>query len=224
MRRVHVLIEGQTEELVLRDLLLPYLEGLQIQASYNILITRRQGSAPAGRGGVSSWNRIEPMLRHLLRDPTLDRVTTIFDYYAFPSDAPGMRERARQRDPYSAVRYVETELAAAIGDRRFVPFLVLHEIEAWVLSSMRAHAEPLALRVAIQNMVDQAGGPELVNGSQQTAPSKRLERLFERHLRRKYLKTTDGPASLRGHSVEALRADCPHFDQWLTTLTTPEPS
>jgi Domain of unknown function (DUF4276) len=57
----------------------------------------------------------------------------MFDYYAFPADAPGMADRPHG-SPYARIQHVESALVKAIDDKRFVPNLILHEIEAWVFA------------------------------------------------------------------------------------------
>ncbi len=107
-------------------------------------------------------------------------------------------------------------MAAAIADKRFVPNLVLHETEAWVLA---AHDQlgtlygDDGLARKLRREVEAAGGPELVNDGPSTAPSKRLLR----H-RPDYLKTLDGPIAIADLGLPALREQCPHLDQWLLRL------
>ncbi|MGA5756912.1 DUF4276 family protein [Nonomuraea bangladeshensis] len=62
-----------------------------------------------------------------------------------------------------------------------MPHLVLHELEAWVLLGHDALGELTgddALARAVQAIVTQARGAELVNDGAGTAPSTRLLRLF----------------------------------------------
>jgi hypothetical protein len=87
IRRVHLLVEGQTEEVVADAVIRPHLEGL---------------------GWATS----------------LDVLTTLFDYYAFPVDCPGMGDQP-SGDVYERVVHVERCLADAVGDRRFRPNLDL---------------------------------------------------------------------------------------------------
>ncbi|MBU3063086.1 DUF4276 family protein [Nocardia sp. NEAU-G5] len=86
----------------------------------------------------------------------------------------------------------ETSVATCVGDRRFLPHLVLHEPEAWVFA---AHAE-------LGELYDPA-----------TAPSKRLLRYQPG-----YVKVTDGPLAVAELGIDAIRAQCPHTDAWLAKL------
>ncbi|GGK63442.1 hypothetical protein Sme01_05610 [Sphaerisporangium melleum] len=183
MRRLHVLCEGQTEETVVREVLAPYFENAGAFVTCSIHKTRRPAGGPAQRGGLSGWNRIETEIRLLLRDSSITVLTTLFDYYGLPSDVPGMETRPAG-SPYDRVTHVERAMAEAIGDSRFVPHLVLHEIEAWVLVGHAALGDltgDAVLARDAQEIVSRAQGAEFVNDGFDTAPSKRIISLYPRY-------------------------------------------
>jgi len=133
VRHLHILCEGQIEEILVRDVIEPHFAALGVRVTKSTLITKRPAGGPAFKGGLSKWPKLEPELRRLLGDSSTDVLTTMFDYYAFPADAPGVADRP-SGSPYERVRHVESALAKKVDDRRFLPNLVLHEIEAWVLA------------------------------------------------------------------------------------------
>jgi hypothetical protein len=211
-RRLHLLVEGQTEEALVRDTFRPHLEQCGWLVSHSIIKTRQPASGPAHRGGLSTWTRFEREVRLLLKDSSLSVLTTLVDYYGFPQDAPGMGDRPKA-DPFERVAHVERALSGAIGDDRFVPHLVLHEVEAWVFAA----ADQLGLLYAdrdlpqkLRNDVAEAGGPELVDDTPTNSPSKRLRRYWPG-----YVKTLDGPLAVAELGLTALRQQCPHVDQWI---------
>jgi hypothetical protein len=213
-RRLHILVEGQSEEIVVTNVLEPYLRGRGWTVSQSIVVTKRSASG-SHRGGVSSWAKIEREIRLLLRNTDLHVLTTLFDFYAFPDDAPGVASRSGD-DPYQRVEHVEKAMAEQVGDRRFVPNLILHELETWVFAA----AEQLGWLLPAPGLVEQltadvadAGGPELVNDHPSTAPSKRLALYCPA-----FSKTNDGPLAIADLGIESLRAKCPHLDRWLSTL------
>jgi Domain of unknown function (DUF4276) len=214
MRRLHLLVEGQTEETVARDLLGPHLESLGWIVSVSILVTRRPAGGGAYRGGLASWGKIRREL-DLLLGGGFEVVTTVLDYYGFPADSPGMGDRPTG-SPYSRVAHVEQALAAEIASRRFLPNLVLHETETWVLAAASELADVLgdkSIAADLHAIVNEAGGAELVNDGVHTAPSKRLlSRCPE------YRKTLDGPLAVSALGLPALRVRCPRLDSWLTTI------
>ncbi|ANN21414.1 hypothetical protein SD37_41475 [Amycolatopsis orientalis] len=214
-RHLHLLVEGQTEEIVVDSVLEPYLQDRGWTITKSIVTTKRPAVGPASRGGVSSWARLENEIRLLLRNSDIHTLTILFDYYGFPADSPGMRNRPSS-SAYDRVEHVEKSLVSAISDTRFVPHLVLHELETWVFAA----AEQLGwlfsgtgLAERLQKDVDGAGGPELVNDGLDTAPSKRLARYCDG-----YSKTNDGPLAIADLGIDALRSRCPHMDSWLSRL------
>jgi hypothetical protein len=139
----------------------------------------------------------------------------MFDYYRFPPDAPGMTDRPHG-SPYDRIRHVESALAGAIGDQRFLPNLVLHEIEAWVLADcvrlgqVMGDGRPAA---ALERIVQQELGPEMVNEGFDTAPSRRIMSAYLQ-----YTKTVDGPLAIGDAGLNSLRSSCPHMSDWLREI------
>lgn len=213
--RLHLLVEGQTEETIVRGVIEPYLASMGWLVEHSIIKTKRPVGGGAYRGGVTCWAHVERDLRLLLGDSNLAIVTTVMDYYGFPKDAPGMSSLPAG-DAYAEVEHVEGAMAAAVANQRFVPNLVLHETEAWVLAAHEQLGElygDVRLADALRREVENAGGPELVNNGAATAPSKRLIR----H-RAEYDKVNDGPLAVVDLGLPALRAQCPHLDRWLLRL------
>jgi hypothetical protein len=177
VRHLHVLVEGQTEEVVVGQIIQPYLPlSDRGYLTLSICKTKRPAAGPASRGGVSNWRKIYQELELLLRDSSITTLTTLFDYYAFPSDAPGMSTRPAG-SPYDRVRHVEQAMAEAVGDQRFLPHLVLHEIEAWVLADCSVLGEVMGDPVGAMHLGQEVAGvssPELINDGATTAPSKRI--------------------------------------------------
>jgi len=213
-RRLHVLVEGQTEEILVRDLFAPHLERNGWWVSCSVLTTRRVAGGRDHRGGVTSWVKIEREIRRLLDDRGLT-VTTLFDYYGFPDDAPGMADRPAGT-PGERVEHVQAAMAEKIGDHRFRPNLVLHETETWVfaaadeLGELRGIPE---LTARLSADCAEAGGPELVNSTRERAPSKRLLAYLP-----DYGKLLDGPLAVSALGLPKLRAVCSHLDGWLHGL------
>jgi hypothetical protein len=76
LARLHLLLEGQTEETITRDIIGPHLESVGWFVAWSIIKTKRPAVGPAHRGGVGSWAHIERDVRLLLRDSSLTVVTT----------------------------------------------------------------------------------------------------------------------------------------------------
>lgn len=114
------------------------------------------------------------------------------------------------------MQHLEKAIAHTISDQRFVPFLVLHETEAWVLAAAGELGELLDLPKLAGHLgaqVAASGGPELVNDGPDTAPSKRILKAHPG-----YSKVVDGPDAIEVLGLSELRAACPHLDAWLRQL------
>jgi hypothetical protein len=123
MRRLHLLVEGPTEEVIVKNTIDPYFTGEDVCVTTSILKTRLPaGGRPAHVGGVTSWAKILREIRLLLGDSSITVLTTLIDYYGFPEDAPGMAGRPIG-SPYERVGHVENALEDVIDSRRFLPHL-----------------------------------------------------------------------------------------------------
>lgn len=85
--RALVLVEGQTEERFVKDVLAPAFWSRGLYLSPTILVTKRVKDGPNFKGGVTRFARFENDLRELLRSGGAV-VTTILDYYRLPADFP----------------------------------------------------------------------------------------------------------------------------------------
>lgn len=79
------------------------------------------------------------------------------------------------------------------------------------------------LAALVADAVSRAGGPERVNDSPRTAPSKRLEQWIERHapVHMRYsdrTKVRHGAGLAVRLGLPAIRKACPRFDAWLSRL------
>jgi hypothetical protein len=182
-------VRGPAEETVAREVIDPYFQSPDVYVSLSIFTTKRPADGASHKGGLSTWGKLATEIRRLLRDPSITVLTTLLDYYGLPADVPGMATRP-PGSPRDRVTHVERAMAEAIGDPRFLPHLVLHEIEAWVLLGHEALGDltgnaPLAC--AAQAIVADAQGAEFVNDGVDTAPSKRLLRLYPRYRKTSYV-------------------------------------
>jgi hypothetical protein len=122
-----------------------------------------------------------------------------------------------------SVDHLTTRLAEVVGnERKFTPYIQMHEFEALIYSNPRIIADHMGVPAAegdVQDILRQYGGdPERIDDGPETAPSKRLMDISERHLRRSYHKGRDGIRLVGDIGLARLREACPRFDEWLKTL------
>jgi hypothetical protein len=216
VKRALVLVEGQTEEQFVKNVLRPYLwSRTSLWMIPIILITKFVKSGANFKGGVCSYAQAHRDVHNLLRDANAAIVTTLLDYYGLPADFPGMLTRpigtARQR-----VVHVQGAFGAALDDPRFVPFFLLHEFEALLFCDLGDDRAWLyqggdieQLRAVRQGVAS----PEDINDGRDTAPSRRVLAAFPR-----YQKTLHGPLATMDIGIDKIRAQCPHFHEWLSRL------
>lgn len=216
MTRLLMLVEGQSEEIFVKHTLAPHLAkyGVYLQSPI-VLWTKRLPSGGGFRGGVSNWQQIVKSLRPLIHDGDA-WVSTLLDYYGLPEDFPGLPEALGVGAAHESVAALQARFAAELNHQRFIPFLALHELEAWLFSApdaVEAHFGKVRLAERLRAAVQDAGAPELINHGPTTHPKARLHSLVGG-----YKETSDGPTLLEKIGITAVRAACPHFDGWLNRL------
>lgn len=214
MKRCLMLVEGQTEERFVKDVLCPVFEPRGVFLFPTILTTKVVKSGPNFKGGVTNYAKLRADLSKLLSD-TSAVVTTMIDYYGLPDDTPGMATRPLA-PAIHRVRHVEQSIFLDVGSpRHFMPFLALHEFEALLFADHEITAAVIPAREKALELLAMAGGlaPEDINENRETAPSKRLQKVFP-----SFKKTLHGPTAAKRIGLEAIRARCPHFDSWITRL------
>ena len=209
MSRVLVFVEGQTEETFVRDLLVPYFSRLGIYLTPILAQT-----SPGHKGGIVSYGKVKHQLTRLCRQDQGAYVTTMMDYYGLPNDFPGLDGRVP--DAHEQVVRLEQALQRDIDAPNFIPNLMLHEFEALLFSAPEKFAEWLDDQALLAPMSAIRGAfatPEHINNSPQTAPSKQILTLVPH-----YKKTVDGPLIAEDIGQDAIRAQCPHFNNWIERL------
>ena len=111
---------------------------------------------------------------------------------------------------------IQSEMGEAFDQKRFIPFVVMHEFEGLLFSDCAAFSSAIGkpeLQPAFQQIRDAFETPEEINDSPLTAPSKRVGALVAR-----YEKPLLGTLAILEISLDRIRSECPHFNAWLTTL------
>ena len=145
------------------------------------------------------------------------------DYYGLPRAWPGREEASALPYPENVERVeralledVEQAMGQAFNPSRFIPFVMIHEFEALLFSNCARFAEAINredLTPHLQDIRDCFPNPEQIDDSPDTAPSKRIVDLIPG-----YQKPLMGVLAAQAIGVDAMRAECPHFDSWLEQL------
>jgi len=217
MKRALILVEGQTEERFVKQVLLPHLSSLNLHITPTLLTTKVVKNGPNFKGGVTSFEKFESDLRRLLGGAGGGAlVTTMLDYYRLPDDFPGMTDRPVPTNLGTRVRHVEQALYNHFGDGRFLPFLALHEFEAWVFSCPSTLPDVMTEPAKQPEFAAVCRGvqtPEQINERPGHNPAARIESMFPT-----YRKVLHGPIATQRIGLPLIRTQCPHVNEWLDQL------
>jgi len=210
MMRVYMLVEGQTEEAFVRELLAPHYVRRGLYLTPIIVST-----SPGYKGGVVRYEKVRPQILRLCRQDEGAYVTTLFDLYALPQDFPGKTEAAYPAggSGHQKAVFLEAQLAQDIGLANFIPNLMVHEFEALLFVDVKRFYEwgcSTRAVFALEDAAQKYPTPEDINDSPQTAPSKRILAVMP-----SYQKTFHGPLIACDIGLDAMRSVCPHFHNWL---------
>lgn len=219
---LHILCEGQTEERFVREVLASYLRQFNIYPKPVLLLTSKKKNA---RGGMLSYAQAKRDLEILLkrcRDNASEHhlFTTMFDYYALPDDFPGFAEAAKIKEIRERISFLEQRFREDIGSDRFIPYIQLHEFEAllFVDITQLASEYPNAsteIRL-LKEETDSFNDPEMINNSQNTAPSKRIIKALEKVYNYNKVRSGADVTSLIG--MPRLLQNCLHFNDWIARI------
>ena len=215
MAKILMLVEGQTEEAFTKNLLAPHLQSFGISVIPVIVATKRLLTGDKKRGGYVPYPRLRSEILRLLNDSSAVTVTTMLDYYGLAPEFPG-RASPIGTTSLERVASVEAAWAADINNPRFLPYLALHEFEAMLFTVPAEIATSLGqptLQSALQNMRASFKSPEDINDHEETAPSKRLGKLFPG-----YNKPFYGELIAERIGVGRIRNECTHFAAWLAKV------
>lgn len=195
-----------------------------MEVGFLYVFSKLIGNARNPTGGIRRWQSARTDIVKHLKEP-VDRISTLMvDYYALPLDWPGREAAGNLSGARAKGQFLEQAIADAIADempsgydrRRFIPYVQMHEFEALLFADCAASCNGLGhreLAIQMQTIRDEFTSPEEINDSQDTAPSKRLERLVP-----EYNKVLYGNLAILEIGLPTIRAACPNFDGWMTRL------
>lgn len=209
MMRLVFIVEGDTEIIFVDKVIIPYLVSLGYANPMHcqtIITNRRQHK----KGGVGSYGKFTNEVKRTLAQGNV-LVTTLIDFYGLPTDFPAFTLNA------SGISNIENAILKDFKDiDLFIPYIQKHELE----TIMFAHFEALELVVSVEQynlikeVVTQFPNPEDINNSKETAPSKRLEKIFD------YDKVADGNIVFNLIEMAEILKKCPNFKNWISKVVS----
>jgi hypothetical protein len=222
MARLYIFVEGPTEQIFASRVLTAHLALVNVHLQNPVLVANARKKGVVHRGGGRNYLPMKnDIIRFFKQDSNPDAFfTTMIDLYAIHADFPGLSDAERLRHlPQQRVEYLENMFGQDCGDRRFIPYIQLHEFEAYLFSQPEHygnHYRSAAKSIeALKAIADKYSTPELIDDGQETAPSKRIIREFPDYAG---AKTVIGTQVAEAIGLDAIRQKCPHFNSWLSKL------
>lgn len=217
MKRVHIICEGQTEELFVRELLAPQL------ARFNVIACAALVGKPGHKGGQVTTERMATDIRLRLLGDRDAFCTTFFDFYGLDSEFVGKSKALTKTSFTEKAICVEQALQAhllkLVGQdaiRQFIPYIQMYEFEGLLFSHPEKMAKGLYAEEQTQEFDTIRAGftsPEEINNSRETAPSKRILKLIPG-----YDKVTAGTLAAMEIGLDSMRHECRRFNDWVTWM------
>jgi hypothetical protein len=199
MKRVLMLVEGQTEETFVNELLAPHLWARDVAPIPVLATTKIVKSGPNFKGGLVSYGKARNQVVRLLGDRDAAAVTTMLDL-----------------NGYDKVAYLEDAFSRDINHPRFRPYLQLHEFEAFLFVDPAITAATFVGASVAEELADikrDFNSPEEIDEEPDTAPSKRIRAVYGR-----YEKPVYGSLVASALGLQQIRQACSHFSEWLDWL------
>lgn len=219
MIRIHVICEGQTEEMFVNEVLNLFFYPKDIQLRPSLI------GKPGHKGGNFKFGRLFYDVRTRLLGDSTSFCTTFFDFYALPENFPGKAEANGCVGMADKAKCLQNalikQLHGKLGEeplRRFIPYVQMYEFEALLFSDPVGLARGLDrsdLATDLRKVRDAFATPEEINNSIETAPSKRIENLYFA-----YDKPVHGSLAAIEIGLKTIRKECHRFDAWLSRLET----
>ena len=208
MKRLVFIVEGDTEIILVQNLIVPYLINLGFRNTVHaqtIITNRKQHK----KGGVTGYGKFKNEVSRTLAQGSVI-VTTLIDYFRLPADFPGFTTDSTKIEQIEQAIHNDFD-----DDPNLIPYIQRHELEALMFANRSGFElvvdDPKVLR-KIDAIIHDYPNPEDINNNPETAPSKRLQKIFN------YDKTGDGKLILDMIGIDSIIEKCPRFAAWLESI------
>jgi hypothetical protein len=214
MSRIFVVVEGQTEEAFVKEVLLPYLNDYGVYDVTPIVI---HTNTKHYKGGFVNYAHLRNDIVSLLRSQGDDAfVTTFVDFFRIFNTIPHHDEIAIRGTHLDQVEMMQKAIDKDIDDRRFSSYIQLHEFEALLFSSNKGFGKWMdEKKMLTGDIIKEFPNPEDINTSTDGAPSKRLLAIQPN-----YDKVMQGNLIALEVGIKQMLDKCPRFRQWVNLLIT----
>lgn len=213
MKRLEIIVEGQTEKEFVNTVLQPYFLRFGTVSVSPICVR----TSSNGRGGLVNYEHLRNDILKSLKSKDTELVVSMFvDYFRIPEKRmPEYAEWENEANHAKRATMMEEAIARQINDRRFVPYIQMHEFEALLYSSNAGFAKywPEAKVDDINKIISIFHNPEEINTTPAGAPSKRLMSISP-----DYDKVVEGNIIALEIGIDTMMEKCPRFSRWINIL------
>jgi hypothetical protein len=134
MKRLIIIVEGDTEKEFVDTVLCPYFS---IKNIHDISCFKIKHS----RGGLSKYSHLKIDILNCIHQSNVI-VTSLIDFYALPKDFPKYEESKNINNKIEKVEFLELSIKKEIEESQnqkfnnLIPYIQLHEFEALIFSSL----------------------------------------------------------------------------------------
>lgn len=213
VRRLTLIVEGETEEMFVDTLLSQYFYSKGFQGVIVPIKPKKTG------GGLSKYSDVCKQLKSVICEQGAI-VSTIFDFYQLPMNFPGYGNGNTHYEQVLNIEHAmleDMQKSLSRDCRNFIPHIQLHEFETLVFSDVRGLDAIYDVNnneeyKAVRNLILSTDNPETINNGPKTAPSKRLLKIVG------YNKIIHGKTALEEIGMERMLSRCPHFREWIERI------
>lgn len=217
MKRLDIIVEGQSEREFVSQVLAPYLERMGVIRSYDVspIVVRTNESH---RGGISKYQHLRDDIKRSLASSNPQLVVSMMvDYFRLPSNYPLPPDFGGLDSDCRRAMAIEAAIGEDIDDRRFIPYIQVHEFEAFLYASRTGfeycYGNDSPQFEALCGIIDDYPNPEDINSSPAGAPSKRILAIVP-----EYDKVIDGNVIIMQNGIDSIMRTCPRFRAWVETI------
>ena len=207
MTRVAISVEGPTEMEFCKKVLTPFFRNHNIEMIPVTICTSKDKCGRKSKGGSVNIDRIKSEVSKLL--PSHDYVTTFYDFYGF------------SKRPTDDIDKLEKTLFDLFGNAKFIPYIQKYEFETLMFSDpeyFQSYFGDDKITTEMKKIIEKFQDDiESINDSPQTAPSKRMEALFE-EIGEYYDKVFYGEGIASDIGLDSIRKRAKRFDGWIEKI------
>ncbi len=213
MKRLIIIVEGQTEKEFVEKSVRKYLQIIGIYDVNAIMIQTSKGN----KGGFVNYEHLKNDLNTILSSEKDVIVSMFVDFFRMPTNFPNYELSLKQNLIDSKIEILQKGIYNDISDERFVPYIQKHEFEALLFSSQKGFEnwfENDYIVNKLTEIVAEYENPEEINTGSESSPSNRIINIMESK-NQKYDKVAEGNLIAEEVGFEKILEKCPRFKNWI---------